>query len=164
MGNLRDECRKVECENCGVFSTNPVEKLFSCWNCGATVLNPYHQDARATTRRDFDSIPSSRVSDKYPLVGLAGLAALMLVGALGRWPYGYYVLLRWVVSGAGVVVFIAAITEGRHATAWTFAGVVLLFNPLVPIHLDREIWGVIDLASATVFAYAAFVVGVRGRD
>ena len=88
----------------------------------------------------------------------------MLVGALGRWPYGYYVLLRWVVSGAGVVVFIAAITEGRHATAWTFAGVVLLFNPLVPIHLDREIWGVIDLASATVFAYAAFVVGVRGRD
>ena len=41
----------------------------------------------------------------------------MLVGALGRWPYGYYVLLRWVVSGAGVVVFIAAITVMRSARA-----------------------------------------------
>jgi hypothetical protein len=35
-------------------------------------------------------------------------------------------------------------------------GILILFNPLVPLHLRRDTWRVLDLLAAGIFVGAAF--------
>ena len=44
---------------------------------------------------------------------------------------------------------------------WTFGLVALLFNPLIPIYLTRELWIPIDLLTAVLFAVA--IASLRER-
>lgn len=86
------------------------------------------------------------------------IAALMLFGALGDWPYGYYQLMRFVVCGISVYVsFIAYVWEKLWAT-WLFGVIAVLFNPLIPIHLSKEVWQPIDVLCAVIFIVIAFVL------
>lgn len=86
-------------------------------------------------------------------------AALLLV-ALAPLPYGYYILVRFVVCGA------AAFLAWKHFDAmdrfnpWTLilAIMALLFNPLIPVHLSRELWAPIDLLTAITFGAHYYVV------
>ena len=93
-----------------------------------------------------------------PAVG----SALFPLGALGPWPYGYYTLLRWVVCISALMVVYRASHVDRPWAVWTFGLVALLFNPLVPIYLSREIWAPIDVAVAILFVVA--ILSVRERD
>ena len=86
------------------------------------------------------------------------VAALMLLAALGHWPYGYYVLLRWIVCGAAVFVAINAFGFQQSWATWIFGIVAVLFNPLVPVHLSRQAWAPIDLITASLFILAAFIL------
>jgi hypothetical protein len=74
--------------------------------------------------------------------------ALALV-ALAPLPYGYYVFLRIVLCVAAVYLAWSEHQEAKSINAWIVGLVVLaiLYNPLVPIHLTREIWSVINLAT-----------------
>ena len=92
--------------------------------------------------------------DTNPITIPAAAAAIMLLGALGGWPYSYFVLLRWVVCIAAIFVTYKA-SEWNHQWAlWSFGFLAILFNPLMPIHLTRELWKPIDIASAVMFAIA----------
>ena len=79
--------------------------------------------------------------------------AILLVVALLPWPYGYYQLLRLAVC---VVSAWIAYEQWKHDDAFSgwvvaFGGVALLYNPVMPIHLSREIWSVLNLATAALF-------------
>jgi hypothetical protein len=81
----------------------------------------------------------------------AVIAAVLLVVALGNWPYGYYQLLRLVVCGAGAYVAWVSYHSKYPWAVWLFGIVAILFNPLAPIHLSRAIWQPVDLACAVLF-------------
>jgi len=86
------------------------------------------------------------------------LPAALLALALAPWPYGYYQVLRIVVTGWAVFL---AWDQYQQAKAWTmwvigFAAIAVLFNPVAPIYLSRGTWAVLDLAGA--LAFAAFAV------
>lgn len=72
------------------------------------------------------------------------------------WPYGYYTLLRLVVCAAACWIVFLSFKSGSSFrwVGWPFAPIALLFNPLVPVHLDREAWFIIDLVVAAVFGLA----------
>ena len=92
------------------------------------------------------------------------VAAIMLVGALGAWPYAYYQLLRVVVCGVAVfVVWTAHICNNAWAV-WLLGIVAVLFNPLLPVHLSREMWSVIDLICAALFLLAIIVVRKQNQQ
>jgi len=82
----------------------------------------------------------------------------MLLGALAPWPYGYYQLLRFVVCGVSVYIAFMAYQWEKIWSVWLFAFVALLFNPLIPIHLSRELWQPIDVICALLFASIAFIL------
>jgi len=88
---------------------------------------------------------------KRPLLIPAAIAALMLFGALGDWPYGYYLTLRLVVCGISAYTAFVAYEWQQTWAAWLFAGIALLFNPFVPVHLPKELWQVIDVACGVLF-------------
>jgi Na+/serine symporter len=82
----------------------------------------------------------------------------MLLGASGHWPYGYYQLLRFVVCGAGAYVAYMAYNWQKIWVVWLFVFIALLFNPLIVIHLSRELWQPIDFICAVLFIIVAFVL------
>ena len=86
------------------------------------------------------------------------VASVILLGALGDWPYGYYQLLRWITCGAAIwVAFLAYDWEKKWATV-VFAIVAVLFNPLLPIHLSRDLWQPIDLICAVLFVVDGLII------
>ena len=82
----------------------------------------------------------------------------MLVLAVGTWPYGYYRLLRFVVCIAGAYVAYKGYAWKRSWALWTFGLVALLFNPVFPFHLGRQVWFFIDIAAAALFIVAVFAL------
>ena len=88
--------------------------------------------------------------------------AVALIVALADLPYGYYTLLRITVTiCAGVIIYIAYQSCGTLTPSIIFfGGITLLFNPIAPVHLTREIWAPIDIATAIVFI-AHFVLSLR---
>lgn len=86
------------------------------------------------------------------------IVALMLLGALAPWPYGYYQLLRFVTCGVGVYVAFVAYQWQKMWVVWLFGFIALLFNPLIVIHLSRELWQLIDFVCAVLFTTVAFVL------
>lgn len=88
----------------------------------------------------------------------AGIAAIALFAALGQWPYGYYTLLRLVVCGVGAYTAFVMYEWRRTGLAWLFGFIAVLFNPVVIVHLSRDLWQPIDLSCAVLFAIVALVV------
>ena len=89
---------------------------------------------------------------------LAVITAVVLVlAAVFDWAYGYYNLLRIVVSiCSGYLAWFAA-SSNRVPWAVTFGILVLVFNPLLPIYLTRGIWQVVDIATAGIMIVSVFV-------
>jgi len=94
--------------------------------------------------------------EKRPHLIPSLIAAAMLLGALARWPYGYYQLLRFVTCGVSAYVAYMAYNWKKIWAVWVFGFIALLFNPLIVIHLSRELWQPIDFVCAVLFTIVAF--------
>ena len=102
-----------------------------------------------------DSAGEAQVrSALHPAVWLLAPAVLLIL-ALLPFPYGYYVLLRLVVCGTAALLSYDEYRLRGRVSGWTMvlAGVALLFNPLIPVHLTREIWAPIDLGTALLVIF-----------
>lgn len=77
----------------------------------------------------------------------------MLVVAIFPLPYGYYQLLRLVVYLCAIALSISQFRDkGRISVPLIlFVFLATLFNPVLPIHLNRAIWLPVDLIAAAVF-------------
>jgi hypothetical protein len=100
---------------------------------------------------------SGRVGSQRPHAIPALAGAVLLLVALGHHPYGYYTFLRWAVCGAAVVVAWVAWGSDVDWATWPFVGIAILFNPFVPIYLQRSTWRTIDVICAIAFALAIWL-------
>ena len=74
------------------------------------------------------------------------IMAAMLFGCLLKWQYSYYQILRWIVCGGFLLFGYKEYEEKRLYIALPCFTIAILFNPLAPIHLDRETWLPIDIS------------------
>jgi hypothetical protein len=76
----------------------------------------------------------------------------LLVSALDPWPYGYYTLLRFVVSIAAVWLAFLIYRRDSGVGPWSvvFVSAAVLFNPVIPVDLPRDIW-IVYVATAALF-------------
>lgn len=77
----------------------------------------------------------------------------MLGIALSPLPYGYYMLTRVVVLLAALPVANTTYQRDKAFTAWValFVIVAVIFNPVVPLHLTRRVWMILNVAAANLF-------------
>lgn len=90
------------------------------------------------------------------------VAAVLLFWALDKHTYDYYVVLRWVTCAvAGYSTYVAI---ARKQTGWAcMLGVIaMMFNPIIPVHLGRSTWAIIDVVSAVVLLVSVMFVRDRG--
>lgn len=89
------------------------------------------------------------------------LPAAFLFGAfLDGLPYGYFRLLRFIVSIAGIMFAVQACQAKSNWGIWVFGGIAVLFNPIAPLYFPRDIWLVIDAIVGCIF----IVYGVRNKE
>jgi RsiW-degrading membrane proteinase PrsW (M82 family) len=82
----------------------------------------------------------------------------MLFWALADHSYGYFTLLRFVVCL--VTAYCAVLTHSQKDEEWTwiFGAIAVLFNPIMPLHMNRQIWIVIDVLVAAVLIVSMFII------
>ena len=73
-------------------------------------------------------------------------AGMLFVGAFPL-PYGYYLLLRLVTTGSFAWAAYVAYSKQDKILPWVFAVLALLFNPIIKIHLPKELWAVVDVGA-----------------
>jgi len=95
----------------------------------------------------MESNKSKRIKNRA-IATLISIALLIL--ALADWPYGYYVLLRLFVCGTTGYLACIEFNRERQGWTWILGFIALIFNPLFPLHFDREVWSIIDLGVAVI--------------
>ena len=79
--------------------------------------------------------------DRRLLIGcivMLGLALLPL-------PYAYYMLLRIVIFGVSAYLAVAAFSADKTELAWMLAINALIYNPVFPVHMTKDVWMIINL-------------------
>ena len=68
-------------------------------------------------------------------------------------PYGYYNILKVVVFISSVfMTFRAMKTQNKQLVPWLFGGLALLYNPLMPVHLnEKSLWIIMNAITALIF-------------
>ena len=89
------------------------------------------------------------------------ISIVMLFAGIPKFfPYGYHNLLRLVVCGTGVYIAHFSFESKKKFIGFLSVLVALLFNPLFPIHLDKDAWVLIDLIAAIFFAISIFALKI----
>lgn len=86
------------------------------------------------------------------------IAAFLLFYSLKRHPYSYYTILRWVTFGVGSYTAFIAWKNNLIGWAWILGIIALVFNPLLPVNLKREVWAWIDVGAGIVFLISIYFV------
>ena len=73
-------------------------------------------------------------------------AGMLFLGAAPL-PYGYYMLLRLVVTIVFAWAAYATYERKEEVLPWVLGVIALLFNPLIPIHLPKEVWMIVDVGA-----------------
>ena len=94
----------------------------------------------------------------------------LIVSALLLWalndanPYGYYIFLRLVCCGVFAYLTFKAATEHRQGWAWAFGLTAVLYNPVIRVHLDRETWSIINVATIGLALLSVWVLRPRNPE
>lgn len=95
-----------------------------------------------------------------PITVIYIAAAMLFVGAASL-PYGYYMLLRIVATGVFIWAAFVAYERGQKSLPWVYGVLAILFNPLLKVHLPKELWAVVDVGSGIFLLVTS--KKIRGR-
>lgn len=93
------------------------------------------------------NMKKTSLSIKPPII----TSIILLLLAILPLPYGYYTLLRLVVCLTAAFLAWFSYKAQKVSWMWVMGFIALIFNPLIPLHLGRELWFIIDLIVAVVF-------------
>ena len=78
-------------------------------------------------------------------------------------PYSYYILLRWVCCAVFSYLAFQAFAQQKQGWVWIAGITAAVFNPLIPVHLTREIWSFIDVGTIVIAVASIFVIKKKER-
>jgi len=74
---------------------------------------------------------------------------ILLFGILNL-PYNYYIILRIIVTGFSIYTCYLLQKKKKDFWFYVFIGIAILFNPILPIYLKKEIWIILDFLTAGI--------------
>ncbi len=85
---------------------------------------------------------------------VSGVVLLLAIPS-GVLPYSFYSILRWFICISAVILSNGYYLSNLIAGSLIFGAIAFLFNPFIPIVLDKSSWVSIDFISAIIFFLAA---------
>ena len=73
-------------------------------------------------------------------------------------PYGYYILLRWVCFGVFAYLAFKAFAHTQQGWAWVLGISAGVYNPVIRVHLTREIWSVVNVITIGIALTSVFAI------
>lgn len=89
----------------------------------------------------------------YAVVGVS--IAVLAWGLLPGHAYGYFQALRVVVCFAAAYLAVLAHRASSEALMWLLGLTAALYNPFLPVHLTRDIWWVVNVATIVLLVIVA---------
>jgi hypothetical protein len=105
----------------------------------------------ANILRGTEKLLSSQSLRRNEIVSALVAAAFLLLAALSRWPYVFYILLRIAVCAIGLYLAHTAYITKRMFWVWVFGAIAVTFNPILPLRMHRSDWSTLNVISATIF-------------
>jgi hypothetical protein len=117
-------------------------------------------------RRAYGPLGMEKASkvNKSKNILLSIATILMVLAILGGWPYGFYTFLRITIFSISIYLVVILIKSDLLEFAWAYGFIGLLFNPLIPFHLGRSIWLVVDFAALVFFVYSIFKIHISEAE
>ena len=84
------------------------------------------------------------------------VAAAVAVALIPSLPYGYYSVMRWVVSASCAWLALISYRSGQETWVWGWGVIAGIYNPIFSVHANREIWSVVNLATVAAAALYGF--------
>lgn len=78
-------------------------------------------------------------------------------------PYGYYILLRIVCCAVFAYLALQAVTQNQEGWVWVLSVTAIIYNPILRVHLTREIWAVVNIATIVVALWSIAVLKRKHR-
>ena len=86
----------------------------------------------------------------------------LLIGIPKGLPYGYYTLLRVMMTGVFVwFCYISSEKIGNAPWAITFGLLTIIYNPIYPLHLGKDIWIGVNVLTIVIIVVSIFKL--RGK-
>jgi len=101
--------------------------------------------------------------NKKKNIALIIAVTFLFVALFDGWPYGFFTLLRFVVFASSAYVAYMAYEAQKEKWVWIFGFLAILFNPFIVIHLNREIWSVLDLIVGIFMIISVFVLKLEHK-
>lgn len=73
-------------------------------------------------------------------------------------PYGYYILLRWACCAIFAYLTLQAVTHEQKGWGWILGIIAVVYNPILRVHLTREIWSSVNVATIVVAVTSVFTL------
>ncbi len=90
------------------------------------------------------------------------IASVMLLWALNPDnPYGYYILLRWVCCGIFAYLAFQAFAQEKQSWVWVLGITAVIYNPIFRVHLDRELWSIINVVTIGIAIASIFAIKLK---
>jgi len=84
------------------------------------------------------------------------ILSLLLIWALyPKNSYSYYILLRWVACP--IFIYLFYLYKEKSQIIIFFIIFIILYNPIKRIHLDREVWSVVNIVSIIFLITSIFL-------
>lgn len=93
--------------------------------------------------------------------GLLIAICVLLALALLPMPYGYYMFLRLAVCAYAVFIFAQEQKKGVCFGSISAVAIALLYNPIIKVHLDKNIWMGVNVATVLVLI---IIFIIRGKE
>ena len=87
-------------------------------------------------------------------------AGLLIVSNLITFPVGFDTFVKMIICfSSGTIIFYGfKSAKGINETIIIFSLILILFNPVFPIHLEKELWLPINLLTSGIYIYGYFNV------
>ena len=98
-------------------------------------------------------------SDTQNLIYFLIATIVMLVLGIIGMPYGFYTLIRIAVCILSIFLFVIHKESGDPILPVIYLVTAILFNPIIKVHLDKEIWSFID--GSVIFLFLISISKVK---
>ncbi len=111
---------------------------------------PYLARPPRTDELNWISAALTRLTRRPP--GVVTIAWIAVAIGLLPMPYGYDMLLRLFFCGVSLF-YLTRETGVREVEKWILVGLVVLYNPLVPVELgNKALWTIVNVATVVYFS------------
>ncbi len=92
------------------------------------------------------------------------VSSLLLFLAVGDHPYSYFTTLRWITCAVSVYGAYLSYKGERLYVVISLGVIAVLFNPIIPIHMGKSTWQLIDIVVGLIMLISPIFIWKRNAS